>query len=325
MGKGEDLDPAECIDTTFVSRLDSYNDSKIAQAVLSHPHSDHILQCEKLADGSLLRPALLTCPNEKPNPEGADERLNWSRIENPAETQNIVNAYRDLYRGDKRYLPLRTIDFSMREVLPKLEYGLYYIRPPVCEELHPSDNCEYGNSTSIMLYFRHGRHSVLLPGDMTPKGMKHIIEERSGLEKRFTRFDTREKASHPNWHLETSDQPSLRSLLGENGLSVLVAPHHGLESGFSEDLYKAMKDKKPNLVVISERRHRGDKGGKVDARYYSERGASGLTVEIDGNTKDRRALSTINGHHILLAFQGTGAPKVYANKDVRALLGRANS
>src|SRR6266516_1615237 len=58
-----DFDPAEFIKKKFVPKLDSYGGYKIAQAVLSHPHTDHISQCTALRDG--LSPALLTCPHDK--------------------------------------------------------------------------------------------------------------------------------------------------------------------------------------------------------------------------------------------------------------------
>lgn len=319
-----DFDVAGFIEKHFVPRLDAYKKNKIAQAVLSHPHGDHICQCERLRDK--LYPTLLTCPHSKDFKDGTSsyEKVNWNRIKNRQSDTVAVEAYKRLY--EKRELPLQTIEFEARLTIPNLEYGIYYIRPPKCEQLHADDNA-YGNSTSIMFYLRHGNNTILFPGDMTPEGMQHVLGEREGTQKRYTVFDRTVAArqDHRDWHLKSMNQPGLKALLNERGLSILVAPHHGLESCYSPDLYGAMKGGKPQLVVISERRKtEGDKtSGKVHQNYSSEAGAFGLDVEVEGIRARRRSLSTVNGHHMLIIFEGSGAPRVYAEKDPLKLLGKA--
>src|SRR5882672_46528 len=77
-----DFNVAEFVEKHFVPKLDKYEDNAIAQAVLSHPHGDHIAQCEKLHDK--LYPLLLTCPHDKDFKDGtpSKEKLNWNRIRN---------------------------------------------------------------------------------------------------------------------------------------------------------------------------------------------------------------------------------------------------
>ena len=319
MGGGELVDPVAFIKTNFLKKLSDYpekNGQKIAQAVLSHPHSDHIRQCDFLGDGDLY-PTLLTCPNDK----SEQEKLDWDRIENPEGDAGLTDNYKKLYA--RRNPPLQTILYESMRSVPNLEYGIYYVAPPTCHKLHEakSANNDYGNSTSIMLYFRHGSHTILFPGDMTPEGMKHVLEERSGMQKRFTRFRSSTVSAESSWHTSTGTQPSLKSQLKNYGLTVLVAPHHGLESCYSTDLYGAIKGGKPNLVILSERRKRHENDGNTDARYQGEQGAVGVDVEIDGKAeKGRRSLSTKDGHHILIVFSGTGVPKVYADKEPENLL-----
>jgi len=163
----------------------------------------------------------------------------------------------------------------------------------------------------------------LIPGDMNPDTFTHLLEEDEGLEKRYTIFDRSQSVLHPDWHKVTSDQPSLKFLLGSYGLSILVAPHHGLESGFSKDLYRSIKSEKPGLVVISEKRHLSDKDGKVDPFYQSENGAKGQYVYIEGKREACYSVSTRNNHHILILFQGTGGnPEVFLEKDPEKLLNK---
>lgn len=310
MGGGDLIDVAAMIEAV-TPKLEKYKKKPVAQVVLSHPHADHISQCGKLVDNDKLDTNLLTCPHDKE--ETPEERLNWDRLDD----NEITRTYRGLY--ERRSLPLQTILFESSRSVPNLEYGVYYVRPPVCEELHESDDNKYGNATSIVFYYRHGVHTVLFPGDITPEAMRHILNEDEGAEKRYTLFSTSAVEEHPTWHEETGDQPSLWSLLNDRGLTALVAPHHGLESCFSEDLYAAMKGGKPALAVLSERRkaHEGD--GQTDARYQCEDGASGLMVNAAGDYKLRRSVSTKDGKHILIVFSGTGAPKVYMDSGIEIL------
>jgi hypothetical protein len=325
MGEGEDFDPATFVEMKLAPYLSPYRNKHIAQAVLSHPHRDHIAQCARLGDdykSGVLRPTLLTCPNDKAPENGVKggEKLKWSRILNPEGSEDLITAYKALYND--RVLPLQTIEFDSKLTVPNLEYGIYYIRPPVCEAIHKENDQEYGNSTSIMFYLRHGENTILFPGDMTPEGMKHVLDEEDGAEKRYTKFDRQFTKDHPDWHTKTGTQPSLKSLLKKHGLTILMAPHHGLESCFPADLYDVILGGKPQLVVISEKRHASERDGKVHEQYQKEDGASGLTIETEGQIQKRRSLSTVNGHHILIVFNGNGRPKVYADKDAGKLLSR---
>jgi len=315
MGACEEFDFASFVKERFVPYLDDYGGRKIAQALLSHPHSDHITQCGQLESGDLY-PALLTCPHDKLE----EERIDWGRVRNPSGTDGLIETYRGLF--EERIPPLQTIRFESRRIAPNLEYGLYYLRPSVCEALHPSDDNRYVNATSIVLYLRHGCHSVLFTGDVTPDGMARILTEGEGLEKRFTVFDAAVHSSHPEWHEKTSDQPRLHDLLQQHGLTALVAPHHGLESGFSEELYHSIRGGKPQLVVISEKDHTGANDGTVDPRYQSCDGAEGMGVSVAGEMQERFSVSTRNGLHLLLEFPGTGAPRAYQSVDPEALLSR---
>jgi beta-lactamase superfamily II metal-dependent hydrolase len=126
----------------IIGQLDSYENHKIAQAILTHPHHDHISDCGPLGDNDKLYPTLITCPNDKdPN-----DAVDWSRIKNRDGNKSLAK-YKKLFEG--RSLPLQTIKHTSprTSVLP-LEYGIYHVRPSVCDELHSGDN-EYGNSLSI--------------------------------------------------------------------------------------------------------------------------------------------------------------------------------
>lgn len=322
-GSSEDFTPSEFLSKNIIPHLSKYKNNPLAQTIVSHPHADHITEIacilEPDKDKSLFKAALHTCPHDKTEGAAKPEAIDWNRIKNPKGCESNIDIYKSLY--EKRTLPLQTIQYDAILSIPNIEYGLYYVRPPVVGELFPENDQEYGNGTSMVIYYRHGQHTLLLPGDLNPDTFKHLLDEGKGMEKRYTIFDRRQSGLHPTWHEVSGDQPSLKSKLNSLGLSILLAPHHGLESGFSEDLYRAIKDEKPGLVVISEKRHLSETDGKVEQYYQTANGAKGQKVMIDGKTEDRYSVSTRDGHHILILFQGTGGqPEVYLEKEPEALL-----
>lgn len=338
-GRSADFSPAEFLKENIVKRLRKYNgeENPIAQLFISHPHTDHFTDIENVApddENSLLRPYFLTCPNDKGNEEKwseySNEALSWDRVKNMEGTESLTNRYREMYKN--RSLPLRTIIREEKRHMPQFEYGYYYIRPPVCEEeIYPENendakaDLNYANSTSLVVYFRYGGNSILFPGDMPPEAMKYLLDEEEGCEKRFTRFNGGNEIDEQRWSKTTSNQPSLKSLLEDYGLTILVAPHHGLESGYSEYLYECMRGGKPDIVVISEKRHKAPQDGEIAKEYQSEVDDYSLPVSIEddeGNTEDelRYSVSTRNNHHILISMSSRGDPKIMLRKTPDALL-----
>jgi len=314
LGSSEDFSPIEFIKRNLINKLTQYNNHKIAQVVISHPHLDHITEIEKVDDFTY---NLLTCPHDKFDRNLDDERFNFSAIEESSK----IEKYKSLYTTPNRNLPLQTIQYTSQQTTPiQGEYGIYYIRPPFVANIHSNNTHNYSNGCSLLLYYKYGKNSILFPGDITPECMKHLLFEDEGVEKRYTIFSYEYKFK--DWHSRTSDQPTLKSILGKHGLSVLVASHHGLESGYSEELYSSMKDGKPNLVVISEKRHIGENEGSVDTRYQSNQGSSGMYVDIKGTREFSNSISTRNSHHILIKLGASGTLQVFCDDDPENLLNK---
>ncbi len=314
LGRGEDFSPTEFIAENIVPKLTRYHEAPIAQCILSHPHVDHIAEIEAIHDGEgkpRLYPSLLTCPNDK-DEQDDDLKVDFARIRRD-DNAEFIDKYRSAYAGRK--LPLRTME-SYNANTPNVEYGIYFAAPGLVDELHPENDHMYTNGLSIVLYLRHGNQSILIPGDVTPEVMTAIIAEDRRIEKRYTYF-WEAAAAQEALHTQTGGQPALADLLEERGLSVLVAPHHGLKSGFSAELFAAIDGGKTLLNVISEKR-----GSTVDGRYQSSDTAQGLFVDVEGREQVRYSVSTKDGHHILIIFKGTdGAPHVYLRKEPEDLLG----
>jgi len=141
------------------------------------------------------------------------------------------------------------------------------------------------------------------------------------VEKRYTKFESKWAEAYSTQHCKTGGQPSLKSLL-QQGLTILVAPHHGLESCYSPTLFEAMKGGRPKLVVISERRKTNEKDGTTHANYQQQQCSSGLKVEVDGSEDFRLSLTTKGGHHILAVLGNTGGTRVFADTDPNKLLAK---
>ncbi|MDP2209535.1 MAG: hypothetical protein Q8K98_12315 [Bacteroidota bacterium] len=311
LGASDEFSPIDFVEEHILPHLTKYEagnaKQQLAQVVISHPHADHISEVEKLEKLSM---GLLTCPHDKNEDEGFD----FDAIDDHAN----LKKYRALF--EKRTLPLQTIQYKSKyTTVIQAEYGIYYIRPPEVREIHSDSDHKYGNGCSILFYYKYGPNSLLIPGDMTPECFAHLLEEENGSEKRYSIFSYSSKFT--NWHSETTNQPSLKDQLAEYGLTILLAPHHGLESCYSEELYEAIIGGKPRLVVISEKRHLGENDGTVDGRYQSEEGAEGMNVTIEGEAeKNRYSVTTRNGHHFLIKFGSDKTVTVFGESDPLNLL-----
>jgi len=295
------------------------NDIRLAQLIISHPHVDHFLQIERAKD---LWPYFWTCPHDKDPLQGyPDERLDWNMVSNPERSKLLEEAYRDAY--SKRQLPLQA--FVPTNEIPHFAYALFYLAPPQCLPLNPLTNNEdqglpkrdYANNTSIMTYFRFNENSILLPGDMMASGMKHALSV--GCESRVVGDGIAEKFAKQSCSPET-----FRKWVNA-GCSILVAPHHGLESAYSPEFFLSLppSDPRVDLVIISEKGEPGPNDGKVHPNYQSQQGRKvrGMLVQNQGGTfTNRLSVTTRQDGHCLAAFRGTNDVGVVVSHDLEWIL-----
>lgn len=315
IGKGTSFNSFEFIEKGIKPHLKKYNGKSYAQVILSHPHSDHISQVDSLKSADI---ELVTCPNDICE----NEKINFDRINNPGDSAGLVNRYKQFY--SERNPPLCTIDTHSPDCL--IEYGIFYYRPPILEKEYPSDDQLYTNSLSLILYIKHENTTILIPGDITPDILKKILNDEEGTEKRYSILRNNSMSSIKKWYSTTSDDaPSLGKLLRRYGLTFLIAPHHGLESGFCKELFENIKDNKVDINIISEKKHHeGDKAGDIDCRYQSEKYSKGVAVSIKEpggklRCEKKYSVSTIKDDHVLLRLETSGK-KVVISKDPYLLL-----
>jgi hypothetical protein len=310
LGSSEEFSPIDFIRNSLLPKMEKYNNFDLGQIIISHPHADHISDIQNL---DKLTFNLITCPHDK----SEEEHFDFSKLE----MHDNLKRYIEIIKP--RNLPLQTIQYTSRYSAPtQSEYGIYYIKPPIIwNKIYSDNNYKYINGASILLYFRYGSNSILVPGDILPEAFEYILAENEGTEKRFSILSYTSPSN--TWHTETSNQPSLSTLLRKYGLSVLVAQHHGLESGYCSKLYEIIKDNKPTIVMISDKRHLSESDGNVDSRYQSKDGAKGCDAIIDGQLiRENYSLTTRNGHHYLISFSPNGNMKIFGEKDPNKLLSK---
>ena len=135
------------------------------------------------------------------------------------------------------------------------EIKLFYINPSECG-LNDNLKSGYANNISLVLFAQLENKTLLIPGDMLKEGMKCLIE--SDME--------------------------FKKLISTVGIDYLVAPHHGLQTSFSEDLFSNTLGNKTRLNIISEKvrlidsiENRSD----VDQRYYRSEYSTGENREVE--------------------------------------------
>lgn len=132
------------------------------------------------------------------------------------------------------------------------------------------------NNTSVVAIYTYQGFSFICPGDIEPCGWNKLMENGRGL---------------------------MNSLEGSR-IRILVAPHHGRKTAYSQDMIDSIK---PHIILIS------DKYGKeeTDDRYYKV----GIGVNIDG--EETRCISTKTKGRIRFKIGSNGACDVTTNKHIK--------
>jgi len=269
----------------------------IAQCIISHPHLDHISDLSETTTKVLNDNCFyITCQNDKSS-NTIGHAIDFKRINNPDNASDEIENYKSLYQ--ERNLPLSTLIQYNEDDLFNFKVGYYYLTHKQVTELFPKDDQNYSNSLSLVLFLSYNNQSIIIPGDITPEAFELIYNGK--CEKRFTDYSIKQgEKKKKDWARSTCDQPILKSLL-KKGLAILVAPHHGLESGYPQFLIDDLDENKPKLVIISDKRHNSDNSGSTHKNYQNGVASSGLKHKGE----KRYSLSTVADGHIKIVFSNT--------------------
>lgn len=267
LGAREDFCPVEDFLLNHIPAKAGDQKRRLAQLIISHPHDDHMTALKRFHEQYY--PQLLTVPNDNDGQHDM-KKVDWTLIQNPKD--DLTNYLRsEVLPG--RQPPLKaTTDSSTG-----FNFEIFYLDPHVCKTDTELLKTNYANNISIVARLYYQGNVVLFSGDVMKDGMKKLIE-KTGLGKR----------------------------LEDVGVKFLVAPHHGLRSAFSVDLFAKMKKGKAGLNIISEKETISGSNEIVDERYGKEEYASGHPVRIDGKSEQKRKLRTSVVGHIHIALFENG-------------------
>jgi hypothetical protein len=216
---------------------------------------------------------LLTTPNDiEHEQQPAKGKINWDLVTN--QTQDLTDYLR-AKMFPKRYPPLvatnadKTNGFGVK---------IYYLMPGEVEESAALDNSNYTNNISIVTRINYKGKVLLIMGDMMKDGTKEIL-----------------------------NVTDLGSDLEKYGVDFLIAPHHGLRSSFSTDLFRAMKGGKTRqLNIISERPTNRGSQEIVDERYGLSDYCKGCSVLINSRFENKRKVRTSVFGHVKIRIKRNG-------------------
>lgn len=202
----------------------------VDQLIISHPHNDHISDIENFDDNFFAQ--LLTTPNDKWETKDTFRDIEWDLISEP---ENKFVKYMREHMFVNRKAPLCTS--TEGQVIAYIWPKCVHKRKDLFEE-------SYTNNISIATYLQSSNYSIFFPGDLQKEGMSFLLDTDAG-------YKTYAK--------------ELVNVL-EDGVDYLVAPHHGLRSSFSTDLFDLM-GKTRKLNIIPEKVYNEDDNRDVDGRY----------------------------------------------------------
>jgi len=267
-GATNDFHPyVDIIKPIFLPLLDKviHNKTKfnLAQLIITHPHTDHISEIKDVMKHS--NPMLLTTPHSNKTEKDLDLHVNWQIVNEQNSELELVKYLKDQING--RTPPLREYINDIDIQIPDFNFKIFYNKPKKCEEYLPKK--DYTNNLSILVYLAVGSNSILFMGDMMPSGCDYLLQNNEEFRKCI-----------------------------EKGISIFVAPHHGLESAFNKNLFDLMPKCKVSCAhIISDKRLQSKTEGRPDNRYLSSLYAVGYG--------ERYSFSTKNDGHIRIIL-GTG-------------------
>lgn len=147
----------------------------------------------------------------------------------------------------------------------------------------------YCNNISIAVSFDLNNHRLLILGDLQKVGIEKLIE----------------------------NDEKLKYFLND-GVDILITPHHGLISSFSNTLFENMKNGKTRCLNIISEKVNSEDNRVIDNRYSLDEYCEGISNLKKGNEK-RKRYRTSNGH-LLIDYSNNDHPFFTIIRDKDELL-----
>jgi beta-lactamase superfamily II metal-dependent hydrolase len=243
------------------------NGYALTQLIVSHPHTDHIADIERIT--RFLPPSMILRRID----------LDWARVAGSSPSAALRH-----YTGN--YLPPEYTAPIPAGTQPDWGDGFtlqsFWLENARARTASSSDN-SYVNNTSIVSIAKYKGYTFAFTGDMETDGMGALLSADLGLCLAI---------------MKTSDlfnQPA-------GGVDFYIAPHHGHPSGFSTNWFNITGPTRI-LNIVSERRlalGEDPSRARVDSRY------SDLAYSFGRNREGRRMVSTRADGNISITINDDG-------------------
>ncbi|MDR1451704.1 MAG: hypothetical protein LBI57_05170 [Helicobacteraceae bacterium] len=287
LGKSANFNPVtDFLEPLFDKRNCAKNNGKytVDQLIISHPHKDHISAIQDFNKN--FQANLLTCPNDKDG-QSENEKIDWDLTGIDMSDESVKTLIK---MWDGRNLPLQ----SSMGIGSSAQQYIYWIPPKVVGDTSELLSESYANNISLLTVYRINGHTTLLPGDLQKEGLKHILKN-----------DYHDADGHGS-----ASNGSLKNILLKHRVCILVAPHHGLRSAFSIELFDAMNKKKTRcLNIISEKKNNSDDNRDVDSRYSSADYCDGDNNLESGNGQTPNYQRKTSEGHICIDYRNGSVPQ----------------
>ncbi len=219
-------------------------------------HLDHDHTAEYELFDEHFAAGYMTCPSDNAK-MSSKFRINREKI---GEITNNKKSILQEMQGRSPAIPI-----PLQTIISNTDLNFIYPENVEKDEILGTN---YANNISLVLFIENGEKTVLFLGDLLKEGSKYLIDH--------------------NTHF--------KSLLSSKGVDYLIAPHHGLQTSFSQHLFDTIKDNKTRLNIISEKIRSSDSEesrSDVDSRYYQSDYCTG------DNALDQYGVKTSGGHIVL--------------------------
>lgn len=131
------------------------------------------------------------------------------------------------------------------------------------------------NHLSQMVFVKYGETTICIPGDLENRSWELMLA----------------KADVQAWLRQTN---------------ILIAPHHGRENGYHEEIFDYCK---PSCIILSDKSVVHETQMDMTALYSGHVSGKGIVyTPATGNPVTRKTLTTRNDGHILVTIPLTGTP-----------------
>ena len=159
----------------------------------------------------------------------------------------------------------------------------FQIPVSICQS-NPDLKSKERNNSSIIRYVKADGVSVLFCGDLETPGWEYLIEHN----------------------------PDFVKIIKDNGVNILIAPHHGHKSGFPKALFDIIGN--VDLVIHSKDTEASKEGTDVSSQYSSKSNGHKYQSLTDGCFYWARVMTTRSNGNIFISTNGDGSFHVQSSK-----------